>query len=348
MMSMMTSKFSPIPFSFFFLLSLCLVFAADDPEGSAKAKVLMQKDLTTAGAVAWNEPERFTPPRLSIELKESQALEEEEEDFKHFKHKDFQEKSTKSTSNGPNVAGPLLRSALVVTLLHLAWLFCRKSEVKAELKEKDEATENDLGSEFLKPLNLATAPFEVDRFGCTALHVAADKADESEVRKLLDTMKTQDQTWNSQLTSNDANSSQSPCFNAEVSHASLVLDFVNARDAWDETALHMAARRGSLPCCHLLLEARADVNAPNASAQTPLQICGEAAEDFFKNEEQFESESQRFGPHFEDFEELCHHFLDLGATLGPLGEDQATQPRLPRLCAMALAVRCTLGERQER
>jgi len=301
----------------------------------------MQKDFT---AVAWKEHEKALP-LLSNELKESQALEEEEEDF-HAKqsHGDTGDtvelEDTACTFDG-GVACPLLRSMLAGMLLHLAWLFCRRTEAKAAkakaLKEKEkemnETDENELSSE--KPKAWTHSSFEVDDFGCTALHAAADCANQDEVHELLETMK----------------------MNQETS----LLDFVNARDAWDETALHMAARRGSLSCCELLLQANADLNAQNADGKTPLQICGEAAEPFFVTKERAEqvtdpktheestaevsknvstgTSSGGLVPQFDDFEKLCHRFLDLGATLG---ESDA----LPRLCTIALAVRL-VGEQKE-
>lgn len=85
---------------------------------------------------------------------------------------------------------------------------------------------------------------EVDDFGCTALHVAADRSLAIEVRKLL---------------AGNAN--------------------VNAREAWQETPLHFAARVGSLDSCKLLVESGAEVNPENESGCTPLLLAGQAGQE---------------------------------------------------------------------
>jgi len=51
---------------------------------------------------------------------------------------------------------------------------------------------------------------------------------------------------------------------------------VFARDAWDETPLHFAARAGNVESCELLLASGSDVNAMNADDHTPLLIAGKA------------------------------------------------------------------------
>jgi len=86
---------------------------------------------------------------------------------------------------------------------------------------------------------------------------------------------------------------------------------VNAVDAWDETALHMAARsrRGSFAACELLLQNKANVNARNADDRTPLACVTDAADDPVS---------------------LCHLLLQHGAVLG-LSEDA-----LQSCCATAL------------
>ena len=78
-----------------------------------------------------------------------------------------------------------------------------------------------------------------ETWGCSALHVAAADANLEEMRRVLPHMAAAD---------------------------------VNAVDAWDETPLHMAVRRGSIAACDLLLEAKADVNARNANDETPLAV----------------------------------------------------------------------------
>eukprot|EP00438_Fugacium_kawagutii_P031466 Skav222635 [mRNA] locus=scaffold10:209075:226052:+ [translate_table: standard] len=112
-------------------------------------------------------------------------------------------------------------------------------------------------------------------FACSALHVAAAEANLEDLQRLLE---------------------------AED------LD-VNAVDAWDETALHMAGGRGSLEACQLLIEAKADVNAVNANDETPLKLVTGS-----------------------DSVPLCHLLLQHGAHLGaPVAEDD-----MPQCCTTAL------------
>jgi len=103
--------------------------------------------------------------------------------------------------------------------------------------------------EQLRPVILA-APKEAgspaakeDPYGCTALHLAASRGDVEAARALLEGSGRAD---------------------------------VDVREAWDETALHFAARAGSTEMCELLLARGADVNAANADDHTPLLLAAKA------------------------------------------------------------------------
>jgi len=50
---------------------------------------------------------------------------------------------------------------------------------------------------------------------------------------------------------------------------------VNAREAWDETPLHFAARAGHLEACKLLIAKGSDINAANTDGHTALVIAAE-------------------------------------------------------------------------
>jgi hypothetical protein len=84
-----------------------------------------------------------------------------------------------------------------------------------------------------------------DRFGSTALHVAAGAPCEAMVAALLREMKGVN---------------------------------VNAKDVWEETPLHFAARVGSDDVCHLLLANGADVNAVSDGRETPLLVAAKAGQ----------------------------------------------------------------------
>lgn len=51
---------------------------------------------------------------------------------------------------------------------------------------------------------------------------------------------------------------------------------VDAIDAWDETPLHLAARGGHIKACETLLAAGACIDATNAEERTPLVLAGQA------------------------------------------------------------------------
>lgn len=117
----------------------------------------------------------------------------------------------------------------------------------------------------------------VGAFACSALHVAAAEANLEDLKRLLKGCPAED------------------------------LADVNAVDAWDETALHMAVRSGSLAACELLIEGKADVNAVNANDETPLKLVTDSVS-------------------------LCHLLLQHGAHLGmPVAEDA-----VPSCCTTAL------------
>eukprot|EP00438_Fugacium_kawagutii_P017819 Skav201708 [mRNA] locus=scaffold311:58856:65685:+ [translate_table: standard] len=131
---------------------------------------------------------------------------------------------------------------------------------------------------------------------CSALHLAAAEANVEDLRKLLKGTSGTSGSGISEDTSEDA----------DAKDAKPVLCDVNAVDAWDETALHMAARRGSIEACELLIEAKADVNALNANDETPLRVTGSVS--------------------------LCHLLLQHGGHLGvPVPEDA-----VPHSCTTAL------------
>ena len=130
-----------------------------------------------------------------------------------------------------------------------------------------------------------------DTWGCSALHVAAADANLEEMRRVL------------------------PHTAADV----------NAVDAWDETPLHMAVRRGSIAACDLLLEAKADVNARNANDETPLAVINAKA-----NSENDLAQNSDF-----DLVALSHLLFSHGAVLGN-STHTIPDAALPRPCATAL------------
>jgi len=81
---------------------------------------------------------------------------------------------------------------------------------------------------------------EADLWGCTALHLAADKGSEEMVNLLL-----------------------------KRGGSSVK---VNAVDAWDQTPLHFAARAGSVAACRLLLDRGASVDLVDAQEFTALHV----------------------------------------------------------------------------
>ena len=104
---------------------------------------------------------------------------------------------------------------------------------------------------------------------------------------------------------------------------------VNAVDAWDETPLHMAVRRGSIAACELLLEAKADVNARNANDETPLAVINANAAKANSENDLVKSSD------FDNLVALSHLLFSHGAVLG---DSSNTMPdiALPRPCATAL------------
>jgi hypothetical protein len=82
----------------------------------------------------------------------------------------------------------------------------------------------------------------VDRFGTTALHVAAG----------------------------------APCTEMAAALVEEKRVDVEAKDMWEETALHFAARSGSDDVCNLLLAHRADINALSSDDVTPLLAAAKA------------------------------------------------------------------------
>jgi ankyrin repeat protein len=81
----------------------------------------------------------------------------------------------------------------------------------------------------------------VDRFGCTALHIAADAGCVKMAKELLEA-------------------------GADV----------QVRDTWEETPLHFAARKGSFEMCELLLAKGAELDAINSDGVTPLVAAARA------------------------------------------------------------------------
>jgi hypothetical protein len=81
----------------------------------------------------------------------------------------------------------------------------------------------------------------VDRFGCTALHVAADADCVKMAKELLEAGA-----------------------DAQV------------RDSWEESPLHFAARKSSLEMCEVLLAKGAEIDAINSDGVTPLVAAAKA------------------------------------------------------------------------
>jgi len=86
--------------------------------------------------------------------------------------------------------------------------------------------------------------FSLDDFGCSALHLAAHDGDIAEVEKLL------------RLRADP-----------------------NAREPWNETPLHMAARKGCPEICALLLAVGSDMAAKNKDGKTAMALAEHAGHD---------------------------------------------------------------------
>eukprot|EP00929_Paragymnodinium_shiwhaense_P088990 TRINITY_DN49264_c0_g1_i2.p2 TRINITY_DN49264_c0_g1~~TRINITY_DN49264_c0_g1_i2.p2 ORF type:complete len:367 (+),score=134.62 TRINITY_DN49264_c0_g1_i2:115-1215(+) len=85
---------------------------------------------------------------------------------------------------------------------------------------------------------------------------------------------------------------------------------VDARDAWDETPLHLAARGGNVEVCKALLLGGADVDASNMQDLTPLVVAAE-----------------------EKREVICRLLRSHGASTGSLGLEAPEVPAMLR-CMM--------------
>ncbi len=192
----------------------------------------------------------------------------------------------------------VLRSLLLATVLHLAWLgysqysLCKNSMV-SPVNGVDEIDGVDMNFDKTARCNGADEAW----FSCSALHVAAADANLEEMRSLL--------------------------ANTAVTDVKAA---VNAVDAWDETPLHMAVRRGSIAACVLLLEAKADVNARNADDETPLAVLTKAKD--AKNDAKSQND-------FDNLVTLSHLLFSHGAVLG---DSSTSMPdtALPMPCATAL------------
>lgn len=179
----------------------------------------------------------------------------------------------------------VLRSILVVLCLHLAMLFVKSRTRSESVTEFDSCGRTEWKS--VKPAPAVESSGPVSGFVdfCSALHLAAAEANVENLQRLL------------------KGSSES---SEDAKDVKPLLCDVNAVDAWDETALHMAARCGSIEACELLIAAKADVNALNANDETPLKVTGSVS--------------------------LCHLLLQHGAHLGvPVPEDA-----VPHSCTTAL------------
>ena len=192
----------------------------------------------------------------------------------------------------------VLRSLLLATVLHLAWLGYSqysvfKNSTVSPVNGVDEIDGVDMHFDKAARCNEADGPC----FSCSALHVAAADANLAEMRRLL---------ANTAVTDVKAG--------------------VKAVDAWDETPLHMAVRRGSIAACELLLEAKADVNARNADDETPLAVLNKA------KDAKKDAKSQN---DFDNLVTLSHLLFSHGAVLG---DSSTSMPdtALPMPCATAL------------
>ncbi|CAJ1406091.1 unnamed protein product [Effrenium voratum] len=115
--------------------------------------------------------------------------------------------------------------------------------------------------------DLRTVREATDAFGCTALHVAAASARAvapAHAEKLL-------------------RAGADP----------------NAREAWEETPLHMAARHGNLEVAQALLKFGAQINARNLDEVTPLLAAAQEGQ-----------------------QEVCNFLLEMGANAGGLEEQK--------------------------
>ena len=191
----------------------------------------------------------------------------------------------------------VLRSLLLATVLHLAWLGYSQSSVfknsmVSPVNGVDEIDGVDMQFDKAARCNGADGAC----FSCSALHVAAADANLEEMRSLL--------------------------ANTAVTDVKAA---VSAVDAWDETPLHMAVRRGSIAACELLLEAKADVNARNADDETPLAVLKKAKD----------AKKEAKSHDFDNLVTLSHLLFSHGAVLG---DSSTSMPdtALPMPCATAL------------
>lgn len=226
----------------------------------------------------------------------------------------------------------VLRSILLALLLHLAFVvYKRKTQTEAETTRSARASASPCASKTWKTRTLNTSNSETDP------KVTIDSIDsdthstQSELSKLhpqTPQTVTSQRCTAAEVTRGKvgkvgicSGSGEFGEFELHVAAAEANLEDmakllkkgvdVNAVDAWDETALHMAARsrRGSFAACELLLQNKANVNARNADDRTPLACVTDAADDPVS---------------------LCHLLLQHGAVLG-LSEDA-----LQSCCATAL------------
>ena len=232
----------------------------------------------------------------------------------------------------------VLRSILLALLLHLAFVvYKRKTQTEAETTRSARASASPCASKTWKTRTLNTSNSETDpkTWKVTSDSIDSDThSTQSELSELHPQTPQTPQTVTSQrciaaeVTRGKvgkvgicSGSGEFGEFELHVAAAEANLEDmakllkkgvdVNAVDAWDETALHMAARsrRGSFAACELLLQNKANVNARNADDRTPLACVTDAADDPVS---------------------LCHLLLQHGAVLG-LSEDA-----LQSCCATAL------------
>jgi len=133
-------------------------------------------------------------------------------------------------------SAPILLACVTILLFAKFRDYATAKEFKEEEEEEEPAKMETLGASESEEKMPA---FDGDTFGATALHCAASTGEK--LRELL-------------------------AAGADP----------NARDAWDETPLHMAARRGCAKSCVELLDAGVALDALNADDKTALVVAAEA------------------------------------------------------------------------
>lgn len=181
---------------------------------------------------------------------------------------DFADATAKDASKeGGDQVARIMVTILVACVTILSFTMRARDHLGSDAMEETNETKMDVS---LDPYTKERSSPVIDDFGSTALHRVA--AEGGNVQKLL-------------AAGADA----------------------HAQDAWDETALHMAARQGCVENCVALLEAGVALDAFNADDETALLVAARAGNTA-----------------------CCAELLERGASLGGLA-DEALPPCLAAL-----------------